>query len=270
MSQNDEFNLRDLLGDGDSDQSVPSIPDVPASQLPELTVPVSSKDEVNVNCAFCDCIMVAVVSNKQVCEAHRLDTTVTCATCARRRLIHDPNYIQNGHKTEPVHPVAEVVTTPQEMTTTIQSPALPDDAGKFDEEYVTTFNGEIEQIKDLEPESIQERQHKMLTMIRRAKIAVMAMQVTMEGKIALVDSKRRKAMLDADKAYRSRRVSLDKEGKASSSKGSSKSSTGLSAIEKQIKQFIKLKMSDDTIIQTLKMVGEVPSNVRELIAKHRA
>lgn len=278
MAQSDEFDLRDLLGD--NDDGVPAIPvitDTPASELTEVESSLKS-----VQCHRCACFMVAVFAEKRVCR-HHLDhpNDPTCGDCDRRKLINSSAYLNSANaKPEKLsHPVAPNVTAEEGVISIVPvvkdmdlEPQPGEKMSELDREYYECYNATIKEVKDLEPEELQKLRHKHLTMIRRAKIINQAIRIVMEGKLQLVDAKRRREIQDKDADFMKSRGSqkigtvAGTEKKASSSK-----STGMSAAEKQIKQFCKLNMPEQAIIDTLKAVGTgVPENVKELIAKHRS
>jgi hypothetical protein len=265
MSQSDEFDLRELLGDGtDPDLALPSIEDTPASEL-----------------ATIDLVEVVEKTHEQLyphgCPAR-------CERCVIRLNLKDarveatkqPNYILDGHNIQehlahpiPEPPAVEIDSAPA----VILSPDLKDEAGQLDEEYHATFNATIAEVKDLEPEALQELRHRLDRMIRRAKIQQRAIRVTEEGKLQFIEEKRRKAIRQKDTEFQSKRSKEQEEAKAGGSKpkaASKKSDSGMSAAEKQVKQFCKLMMDEATIRTTLAAVGTpIPENLAEMIAKHR-
>lgn len=291
MAQNDEFDLRELLGDGDEHIVVPDInalaPEVPASELAEVESTLKS-----VQCWRCSCFMIGMLNGDRVCRHHKdHPKDPACPDCARRRIMNAPGYIENGHHTERLpHPLAapvvvpveekgsspvvsevrdleiDEVTTPAVKALNVEAIRVPED--ELTREYYEVFNETVAAAETLEPEDLQERRHRNLRLIRRAKIQNQAFNYLMEGKLQLVDAKRRRAIQEKDAEFMKQRaaqkaVEGDKPKKSSST-------TGMSAAEKQIKQFCKLNMPDQAIIDTLKAVGTgVPENVAELIAKHR-
>lgn len=283
MAQSDEFDLRELLGDTESGLTVPDIneiaPMTPASELAEVESTLRS-----VQCWRCACFMVGMINDKRVCRYHKdHPNDANCSDCARRTLINSPGYIAQGHATEKLaHPVAPNVTAEGSNDSgAVVSPVKSDpdvevtipgvERDELDREYYECFNATMQECKDLEPEKLQEIRHRHLRMIRRAKIMNQAIRVLEEGKLQLVDAKRRKKILDEDADFMKRRAREQKAAEAAGGSTTKKSSTtGMSAAEKQIRQFCKLNMPDEAIISTLKAVGTgVPENVAELIAKHR-
>jgi hypothetical protein len=278
MAQNDEFDLRELLGDGDDRAiSIPKVEDIPASELTEVESTLKS-----VQCHRCTCFMVGVIADKRVCRHHKdYPNDPSCPDCARRALMPALERSAKLHENERLaHPAAPNVTSESSNGSgTLVSPITDKDVelpgverDELDREYWECFNATTVECKDLEPEQLQEIRHKHLRMIRRAKIMNQAINVLMEGRLQLIDVKRRQKIREKDAEFMARRVK-EKEIDAATGKVKSgaKSSTGMSAAEKQIKQFCKLNMPDQAIIDTLKAVGTgVPENVAELIAKHRS
>lgn len=266
-----EFDLRELLGaDVEPDSQMPTIQDVPASQL--------NIAEINddVKCAFCDCWMAGMRAGKKVCVFHTShDGQDHCSTCKVRKMLHSEKYLQSGHVQEKLsHPQPQpIITELPETTASILSPDLKDEAGDLDEEYYLTFNATIQEVKDLEPEQLQQLRHRLHRMIRRAKIQLRGITVTEEGKLKLIDQKRIAKIKQNDTEFMARRkkadAAVDGAAPTKTKKSSSSSSNGIPQVEKQIKQFVKLNMSEATIRATLQGLGTtVPSNLAELIAKY--
>ena len=256
MSNNDEFDLRELLGeDGEEPIPVVSIEDVPASQLPTLGVMTDKQVE------------------KKVAKEEPSPTAVAMAR---------PDYISNGHKTETLsHPVApnvpidKIPEAPIPISQVVADPDLTPDPNKpeteeeLDSEYFETFNATIPEVKDLEPEVLLDLYHRLARMIRRAKIQRRAIKVTYEGKIQFIDAKRLKALRDKDAEFENKRRRVAERDATKVVKGKS-SNAGLSQVEKQVKQFVKLNMNDETIRTTLVAVGTaIPNNLSEMIARFR-
>jgi hypothetical protein len=171
------------------------------------------------------------------------------------------------------HPMPNITlpTSLDESKPVMVSPDLKDEAGTLDEEYYSTFNATITEVKDLEPEALQALRHRLDRMIRRAKIQQRAIRVTEEGKLSLIDEKRRAKIKAKDTEFMSNRRKADDatDGPRAPRKAASKD-TGLSQVEKQIKQFVKLNMNEATIRATLNSLGTaIPENLTALIAKHR-
>jgi hypothetical protein len=238
MSKNDEFDLRELLGDpGEPDSRRPAIQDTPASELPLPTKPAPEEERPE----------VAWVK------------TYTGVPHGQQEQLSHP-------QPEPPKISIEDLDSPL-----LLSPDYKDEAGELDDEYRLTFAATIEEVKDLEPEALQALRHRLDRMIRRAKIQQRAIRVTEEGKLQLIDEKRRKAIRVKDSEFMSghRKASVASEPKEKKVK-SPKADVGLSQVEKQVKQFVKLMMSDEVIRTTLAAVGTaIPENLTELIARYR-
>lgn len=236
MSKNDEFNLRDLLGDVDDVPSmVPAIPDTPAS---ELALPPKPKKEPKPS------------------QEELLTKFPGLKTNAEERLSHP--------QPEPPKISLEDLSSP-----TLLSPDLKDETGELDEEYRLTFDATVTEVKDLEPEQLQALRHRLDRMIRRAKIQQRAIRVTEEGKLQFVEEKRRKAMRVKDSEFMSKRKIAQADGTETKAKSKSKDS-GMSTVEKQVKQFCKLMMNEATIRATLTSLGTpIPSDLSEMIARHK-
>lgn len=264
----DEFDLKDLIGEPDDVGSMPTIENVPASQL---NVPEINDD---VKCAFCDCWMAGLRAGKKVCVFHTShDASEECLKCKVRKIMHTDKYLQSGHATEKLsHPIPQpIITEIPDAPQSLLSPDLKDEAGSLDEEYYRTFNATIEEVKDLEPEALQELRHRLDRMIRRAKIQQRAIRVTEEGKLEFIEEKRRKAIKTKDQEFMARRKKADDAIMPASAKApKTPKSSGVPQIEKQIKQFVKLNMNEAVIRATLQGIGAtVPDNLAELIAKYR-
>lgn len=175
---------------------------------------------------------------------------------------------------EPAHPVARVTSElPPAPVSHVPQVNKPDEAGELDDEYWSTFNGTVEEVKDLEPEQMQELRHRLDRMIRRAKIQLRAIRVTEEGKLQFVEEKRRKAMRVKDAEFMAERKVAQGDATTTDArerKAKKEAREAVSKLEKQIKQFVKLNMNDASIEATLKdLHGSVPDNLAELIAKYR-
>lgn len=247
MSQNDEFNLRELIGEGDADVKMPGIEDTPASELPLPSVP---KPE----------------TNNYSPRVEKVGPPVP------------PETVKLSHPV-PLVPMGELPETPSTIAPMIQDADIQptvDEKGKptetredVDAEYYDTFNATVAEVKDLEPEALQAVMHRLDRMIRRAKIQKTAVRVTYGGKIEFVDAKRLKNLKDKDAEFMSRRKVVDGEAKPKAPK-SPKADTGLTTAEKQVKQFVKLSMDEATIRKTLSDIGTaIPTNLTELIAKFK-
>lgn len=237
MSQNDEFNLRDLLGDNPEELGLPDIGMTPSSELPLIGKPLTDE---------------------------KVDARVKAA--------QDPNYIANGHKTEQLsHPIPPAPEVTFEGTRATVSPAVPDEVIDYlSAEYQSIFNGAVTEVKDMSPEQLQARRHQLMRRIQEDKIAIRAIRITEEGKLQYIEEKRRAAIRVKDAEFMAKHKAVtDTSEKKPRVKGAS-SDKGLSTVEKQVKQFVKLNMDEATIRTTLTAVGTaIPSNLTELISRFR-
>ena len=237
MSKSDEFDLRELLGEPSADDmAMPAFGDVPASELTPITTPKVETERP---------------------ESAWIKTYNGAPHGEQERLSHP----------QPEPPVISV----EDLASPISlSPDLKDESGELDEEYYLTFNATIVEVKDLEPEQLQALRHRLDRMIRRAKIQQRAIRVTEEGKLSLVEEKRRKAIRVKDSEFMSKRKVADEATGPKTPRTSSKgTSSAMSQVEKQVKQFVKLAMNEATIRATLSSLGTaIPENLAELIAKH--
>jgi len=243
----------DLLDDDDTEEAISeevvstteslNIPDVPASQLEPIgAAPVPNMMD-DLKCAFCDCWMAGIRNGVRVCVFHvHHPNTEECTVCNKRKIMQSPNYIPDGAKLEPAHPIPVVSVLEQpDPLAAVMSPDYKDEAGDLDSDYYATFNPAVEEVKDLEPARIQELRHRLDRMIRRAKIQQRALIVTFEGKVALSDSKDLKILRDKDTEWMKKRRQI---AEGDGTKSPKKSATGLSVVEKQVKQFVKLNMRE--------------------------
>lgn len=262
MSQSDEFDLRELLGDPGEPSTFNGIEDTPASELiPFDVVEVVEKTHAQLYPTGCPARCEECCKRLELLtQAQRLQKYPGLVTNASERLAHPT----------PEPPVIEAELT---QVGALMSPDLKDDSGSLDSEYYDTFNATITEVKDLEPEALQELRHRLDRMIRRAKIQQRAIRVTEEGKLSLVEEKRRKAIRAKDTEFMSKRAKQEAAGIAEPKEKkprASKGEAGLSQVEKQVKQFVKLAMSDEVIRTTLAAVGTaIPENLSEMIARFR-
>lgn len=265
-----EFDLRELLGDdSEAEGRMPTIEDVPASQLNVHEV------DVDVKCAFCDCFMVAMRAHKKVCRFHEShDFKDECLTCKVKKQMASPDYVEKWTRTEPVHPTppANLVVVDDPVGSKLSDNLKDADIDDVDADYYQTFNATIQQVANMEAEDLQKLRHRLHRMIHRAKIQIRGIQVTEEGKVKLIEEKRRAAIRAKDTEFMSKRKKASEEAasQAGSPKAKSTSKTAaVPAVEKQIKQFVKLNMNEATIRATLTGLGtSVPANLSELIAKY--
>lgn len=284
MANNDEFNLSELLGSGEEEElSAPLVREVLAPTAP------SQLSEVNVRprevlCSHCDCFMVGMRGSERICRHHKdHPNDKDCPDCARRKLVSTQAYIASGHTREQLaHPMApSVLSDLPDAPSSIVSNIPPDPdievkelkapEEELDREYWEVFNATIQEVKDLEPEKLQEIRHKHLRMIRRVKIMNQAIRQTEEGKLQLIDAKRRAKIREKDSEFMARRV-REKEQEAAAGGSSKRSSAtkGMSAVEKQIRQFCKMNVPAAAIPGLLTAAGTaIPENIQELIEKHR-
>src|SRR3954468_13989460 len=121
MSNKDEFDLRELLGDpGESESRPPAIEDVPASELALPTKPAKAVEPERPESAW-------------------IKTYAGAPHGEQERLSHP--------MPEPPKISIEDLNSPA-----LLSPDLKDEAGELDDEYRLTFAATIEEVKDLEPE----------------------------------------------------------------------------------------------------------------------
>jgi len=295
MSNKDEFNLRDLLGE-DAENVLPTIDDTPASELRETDVPTGLGDlkatrdaerawEIQVSkvikdamkidggCDVCACEASQLLDGVRLCRFHVTfpkASAADCTDCKHRAAIDAENYIVQGsiiptlaHPTAPNVSIADLPEVPLEV-----SPKLAD-MEDIDEEYLATFNATVAEVKDLSADDLLTLRHRLERMIRRVKIQKNAIKATYEGKLHLVDAKKLKGLKDRDSEFMSgRKVKTEKAAKAPKSP---KADAGLTTAEKQVKQFVKLQMDEATIRTTLTSVGTaIPANLEALIAKFKS
>ena len=258
MSQNDEFDLRELLGaDGDLGE-LPTPEDTPASELTPTALP---KTEERPESSWAK---DPRYSNRppEVERPHPMAPEV-----AEEKFPEAPSVLSPMINDNDINIPAKEI---EEMNI---SGALGDETTEtLDQEYYRIFNDTQVETKDLEAEQLQVIRHRMMRAIRRIKIAMNGIRVNELGKLAVIPESRRRLVRERDADFMAKRKAV--EGDVSITKAKTprakSSNSGLTQAEKQIKQFVKLNMNDETIRATLISVGTgVPENVQELINKYR-
>jgi hypothetical protein len=256
-------NLRDILGDGDEDEPIVFDPKSKVSQLPasELSITPTDIPDEKIEALMKEHLRKTAAQR----EAER---AIAADRAAAKPVKPAAEYIQQGLKTEPltVVPPEKVMELPETWEAFI-SPETDPEVMKLDEEYHKIFNGVIQDTLTMSLLELQAQRHKLAKVIRNARIATDALKQAQQR--VETSEKDQKTYRERESAFQAPRARAQKSaGTRVASETKKAEAKQLSNVEKQVKQFVSMKMNEGSIRKILSDTKQsIPSNLTELIER---